>query len=295
MRRPPNDNLRPPVDRPGQYLMRLARQASRGCAAWSALMPWCVSAACHTGAFAVLAIHGYGSFVPPASPGKTTVVSVALQACWAAPETAEPTLLESPLKASAPRPRPPEPFPSVELPRTQPAFRPVLASLEQPSKSPPVVRPPTLARREIDRSETRREPDPARAPKLPAKQPSSFQASINSAASESPGSDRSLPEPFDNDPPTYPAEAVAKGLAGKVVLRALISAEGAVSSLSVAASSGFSVLDEAARAAIRLWRFHPAKQGGQAVEATILIPVVFELADSSFTAGGTLPALHPAQ
>lgn len=296
MQRPPSNNLCQPADRQGSQLIRVVRQASAGCAAWSALLPWCVSAACHTGAFALLAIQSGGLFLPPVSPGKTMLVSVALRASWAPPEKAAPILLESPLKASAASSEPPEPSASVEESRKVPAFRPLLASLEDRSQSPPVERPPTLPRPVADRTrENPRKPDPAEAPKPPAKQPSSFLSTIDSTASESPGSDRSLPKPFDNVPPTYPPEAVAKGFAGKVVFRARISTAGAVSRLTVAVSSGFSMLDEAAQAAIRLWRFHPARQSGQAVEATILIPIVFELSDSSSTAGLRQPASRPAQ
>jgi protein TonB len=40
-------------------------------------------------------------------------------------------------------------------------------------------------------------------------------------------------------------------------------------------SSGFPRLDEAARAAVERWRFVPARQGTEAVEASVLVPLHF--------------------
>jgi protein TonB len=42
-------------------------------------------------------------------------------------------------------------------------------------------------------------------------------------------------------------------------------------------SSGFPRLDEAARAAVERWRFVPARQGTEAVEASVLVPLHFSL------------------
>jgi protein TonB len=42
-------------------------------------------------------------------------------------------------------------------------------------------------------------------------------------------------------------------------------------------SSGSARLDEAAEAAVRQWRFVPAKQGEAAVAAWVLVPLVFKL------------------
>ncbi|MFW6162471.1 MAG: energy transducer TonB, partial [Planctomycetota bacterium] len=47
----------------------------------------------------------------------------------------------------------------------------------------------------------------------------------------------------------------------------------------VARSSGHAVLDEAAVAAVRRWRFTPARAGGAAVTAEVEIPIRFRLSD----------------
>lgn len=103
-------------------------------------------------------------------------------------------------------------------------------------------------------------------------------ASESSAAPQTAGTDQtSLPELLDNPPPQYPQEALRKRWQGTVELRLRISAQGTVAELTVARSSGAAVLDAAAVSAVKHWRFKPALQRGQPAEATIRLPVVFEL------------------
>jgi len=61
------------------------------------------------------------------------------------------------------------------------------------------------------------------------------------------------------------------------MVSALVSAEGFVKEAFVEASSGFPRLDEAAVAAVRAWRFVPAKRAGVTVELRHRIPIRFEL------------------
>jgi protein TonB len=42
-------------------------------------------------------------------------------------------------------------------------------------------------------------------------------------------------------------------------------------------SSGFERLDEAAKQAVARWRFVPAKRGDEAIEASVIVPIVFRL------------------
>jgi protein TonB len=44
-------------------------------------------------------------------------------------------------------------------------------------------------------------------------------------------------------------------------------------------SSGYDILDQAAVAAVRAWRFVPARLGGAAIEAWVRVPVAFRLTD----------------
>jgi protein TonB len=77
--------------------------------------------------------------------------------------------------------------------------------------------------------------------------------------------------------PTYPARALRQGLTGRVVLRVHLDAEGNVVSTRVRTSSGHAILDEAALASVRLWRFQPARQLGVAIEQIIAVPITFRI------------------
>jgi protein TonB len=61
------------------------------------------------------------------------------------------------------------------------------------------------------------------------------------------------------------------------MLRVLVSAEGAPREVALERSSGSSLLDAAALATVKTWRFSPARRGGEAQEAWVLVPIVFRL------------------
>lgn len=82
---------------------------------------------------------------------------------------------------------------------------------------------------------------------------------------------------LQNPKPAYPAMSRRQGEEGKVVLRVRVSAQGTSRSVEIKQSSGFSRLDEAARAAVEQWRFIPARQGSEAVESSVLVPLNFTL------------------
>lgn len=78
--------------------------------------------------------------------------------------------------------------------------------------------------------------------------------------------------------PVYPRSARASGLQGTTRILATITTSGKVASPRVVTSSGHRSLDSAALAAVRKWRFSPAKNGiGQAIAQQITIPVSFRL------------------
>jgi protein TonB len=82
-----------------------------------------------------------------------------------------------------------------------------------------------------------------------------------------------------NREPDYPPAALRRRLQGTVVLRVDVTADGAPQTLAVRTSSGHAVLDEAALAAVRLWRFHPATRGGVPIAAPAEVPIRFSLQD----------------
>lgn len=78
--------------------------------------------------------------------------------------------------------------------------------------------------------------------------------------------------------PRYPTSARQAGLEGTTRIAATVTSDGKVSSPRIVASSGHSSLDSSALAAVKSWRFHPAKNGlGQAVAYQLTIPVTFRL------------------
>lgn len=64
---------------------------------------------------------------------------------------------------------------------------------------------------------------------------------------------------------------------GKVILRVVVSPDGNPKQIELAHSSGSERLDKAALAAVRRWRFVPARQGETVIEATVLVPIIFKL------------------
>ena len=82
---------------------------------------------------------------------------------------------------------------------------------------------------------------------------------------------------LSNPAPRYPLIARRNGEQGTVTLKVLVTREGMPASVSVDKTSGSAHLDSAALEAVRSWRFAPARQGTQPVEAWVLVPIVFRL------------------
>ena len=76
--------------------------------------------------------------------------------------------------------------------------------------------------------------------------------------------------------PDLPTLSRALGEVGQVRLRLRVEADGRLS-VTVLQSSGFSRLDEAARAAATRWRCRPAERAGQPLAAEIDETVIFQL------------------
>jgi len=82
---------------------------------------------------------------------------------------------------------------------------------------------------------------------------------------------------LNNPPPPYPVVSKRAGEQGRVLLRVRVDERGTVEEVEVQATSGFPRLDEAARSAVRRWRFVPAKLGDRTVAGWALVPVNFTL------------------
>jgi protein TonB len=90
------------------------------------------------------------------------------------------------------------------------------------------------------------------------------------------GTDNETPPSFDgNRPPRYPELARLRGWEGTVLLRLMIAADGRVTNVEVAESSGYPILDAEAVTTVRTWKGRPATRGGKPVATEELLPVRF--------------------
>jgi len=84
-----------------------------------------------------------------------------------------------------------------------------------------------------------------------------------------PGSGNALPK--------YPRLARRRGLEGRLMLRVYVSSEGKTKSIKIIKTSGHLLLDRAARQAVKLWKFEPARRAGVPVSGFVNVPVIFKL------------------
>lgn len=193
----------------------------------------------------------------------------------AAPDAPAPTLPPRPLTVSlielAPDPVepvvvPPPPRPVVQPPRPQP----VLAA-PRPTPAPPdaVVAPPVP-----ETPAAQPAPQPVAAPD-PV--PAPVVAEVAPPAPPAP----TPPRPADyltNPKPPYPALSRRLGEGGLVRLNVLVNADGSVGRLELDRSSGHPRLDRSAMETVQSsWKFEPARQGGKAVPAWVIVPIQFTL------------------
>ena len=84
-------------------------------------------------------------------------------------------------------------------------------------------------------------------------------------------------EYLNNTPPKYPPSAKRMGMEGEVILLVVVQENGSPSEISIHQSSGFAILDESAILAVQKWHFVSAKQNGQNIKASVLVPIKFQL------------------
>ncbi len=75
--------------------------------------------------------------------------------------------------------------------------------------------------------------------------------------------------------PIYPSRALELGYQGNVTLHAEIMPSGIPGELKVVKSSGYSLLDKAALAAVKKWEFEPTNINGNAIVSWVRVPVNF--------------------
>ena len=91
---------------------------------------------------------------------------------------------------------------------------------------------------------------------------------------------RGTPTPSaSNKPPRYPSEARRLAQEGTVILQIEVLRDGKVGKITIASSSGYVLLDDAAVQAVRGWRFQPAFSNGQSAACEVRLQVPFVLSE----------------
>jgi periplasmic protein TonB len=187
--------------------------------------------------------------------------AVAVRLLVVDPEAApqESTAIPAPFETPVPMPATVEPAPPTApepLPAPKPRQR--SAAPRQRAASPPSPPTPSVAP----------ESSGPVSPAVPAAMPL-----VRAEALTSHGI-----RPIEQPAPPYPGAARRQGIEGDVILRLSVDEAGKLISVSVARGSGHRALDEAAIAAVKLWRFEPAVADGRPVAAIAELPVRFRLA-----------------
>jgi len=200
---------------------------------------------------------------------------------------------EEPRPAPAARPAPP-PRQRIRPPRliepSRPSEVPPAVKVEEPAPSPVAPTPVPAA---IDPSPVATLPAPTSeaAPGPPATSivplaapdgPAVSTAPVTASASPS----TAIPEGVTQYArprggyqvrPSYPAAPRRQGIQGTTLLRIHVLADGRIGDVLIEQSAGHPDLDQAARDAVRAWRFEPARRGSDPVAMWVLLPVEFRL------------------
>jgi protein TonB len=200
------------------------------------------------------------------------------------------------LEVTLVRVEPPRPLPMIEPPREP--ERPVQQKRERvvdtkrpaPEKkaeqAPAPAPPQLLALKEPAAEPALTVPAPEPRPAAEPAPPREVARAAPAREGEGAAGEKTTPPSFNaaylrNPAPRYPVSARRNGEQGTVTLRVLVTREGLAGSVNVQGTSGSGALDQAAVDAVRGWRFVPARQGQQPVEAWVLVPIVFRLEGAS--------------
>lgn len=198
------------------------------------------------------------------------------------PQASPPPAHEAPKSTTMNQTVPTEPKPRNESPQHAAVERleappPMPAAEPQPKPDKPAFEPPSRPR------STPHATGSAAAVAMTPTLPRSASAPIKRGVGDSGGTDTDLraarPAP-GNPKPHYPALARRRGDEGHVLIQTEIQADGRTGRIEVKQSSGHRVLDEAAVATVKDWRFLPARRAGRAVSTTVEIPISFRLDDA---------------
>jgi protein TonB len=215
-----------------------------------------ISALCHlAGAAAYIWVAAHHHH-PAILPEQETVIPLTLIATPAKP--AEPPKIEPIVLASAA-----QPTPEIMAPMKPPVKISVSAGMGPPQPPVKVAAKPAPPRPSAPIRSERSSPEPSLVATAPVG-----------------GADvKAEPNYLKNPEPPYPAAARRRHQEGVVLISVHVTAQGHAEKVAIKQSSGYSLLDEAALQAVRLWEFTPGRIGTMAVASEIEVPVHFALKD----------------
>lgn len=209
---------------------------------------------------AIVALAHYRTEVP--LPVERPIIISLVQ-----PESASPV---EPPKVIPPQPKPvkqkptPQPQPRPE-PRPEPVAETPRLVAQVPESTPvPAVSAPAPVAEPVHVAEPQPESPPAKQKPAPEEAPPIDPPRFNA-------------DYLDNPAPGYPPLSRKQGEQGTVQLRVRVSAAGTALEVSLHKTSGFPRLDQRAIDTVRQWKFVPARQGGQPVDAWVIVPITFSL------------------
>lgn len=249
--------------------------------------------------FAAFAAPRPGLPQPELQPITLLIVPAAVEAPVLAGATPQPVQAAPEPEQVTERPVPPEP-PSVAA---LPPPPPVPEALPLPEPPPPVKieqvktepkPPPKPAARPVPKPPVAKTPVPTSAPAAQgAPNPPSVAPETSAPVAAPPSAPPPaapapeiaagppvITEPRFREPPVkpaYPPRAAALDQQGEALVRVLVTPEGEQEEVQLWRSSGFDLLDRAALAAVRRWRFEPYRRDGIARPAWVQVPVRFAL------------------
>lgn len=221
--------------------------------------------------FISLVFHGLllgatGLAIPlkTATPPEETGISIDLASI------VDPAPVQDPAKQEAPKQEAP-----AQVSGTAKAEAPKPGRAPMPKKAPKPN--PRKAEAPMPRKAAAKNDAPGRATPSGAMQPD---RKAEQVASKAPIGESSPPAPAGGSGkprPQYPELARKRGQEGTVSVRCQVDANGHVTNVSLARSSGFRLLDEAALKAVGKWKFKPGRKDGACVAGTVVVPVQFRL------------------
>jgi protein TonB len=199
---------------------------------------------------------------------------------FSSPQIEAPMVVELVLEqAPPPNPEPPPPAPQPETTPTPPPPQPVAQPKPEPVKPAPKPRPKPAAV-PLPEPSAQALPEESAATQPVASSASSAPSSGRPSASGQVVGATAPAAALVQPKPPYPRMARKRGWQGLVVLRVQVDEGGVPCDIRIHQSSGFELLDEAAREAVKNWTFRPALKNGKAVASAVDVPLRFSLTDS---------------